>query len=858
MSDTKPIEKRRSDYKKSDFLIARTQLTFDLKPTSTQVVSTLSVSKNGNHQRSLELDGVDLELASVKLNGEITTDFQQHETKLVIELAPTVEHFELEITTIIDPENNHSLEGLYLSDGAFCTQCEAEGFRKITYYLDRPDVLSEYEVTIQASKEQYPYLLSNGNKVAAGQLADGRHWVKWHDPFKKPSYLFALVAGDFDVLADIFETKSGRQVALELYVDKGNLSRGEHAISSLKKAMKWDEETFNLEYDLDVYMIVAVDFFNMGAMENKGLNVFNSKYVLADSHSATDEDYFNVEAIIAHEYFHNWTGNRVTCRDWFQLSLKEGLTVFRDQEFSADMASPVVNRIKNVSVIREHQFAEDSGPMSHPIRPDKVIEMNNFYTVTVYDKGAEVIRMIQTIIGKESFKSGLTLYLTRYDGQAVTCDDFVAAMQEASGIDLTLFKRWYSQSGTPVIDVQSHYDAEQNQLILSISQETLPTADQSKKHSLHIPLDVELVGSEGANNQISLIDITKDNQRLTFENVPQQPVVSLLRNFSAPVKLKYNYSDRELLTLMTDATDAFARWDASQILYSRLVHEHTVKNQAIDDAIISQIRNLIVNASPNEDVICEMLRLPSFDTLCQQIERVDIDELYGSREALFKLLSESFEAEWLALYDSMPFTPYVYEQYDVNTRRLRNMSLAYIAKAGVQDELIKQQYAQSDNMSDMLGALKAAQHCGVETFDGLMSEFESKWHHDPIVMDKWFSLHATYQRDDIITHIEKITSHKQFSMKNPNRVRAVIGSFAFHNTLGFHNINGEGYRFLADYLIKLDDLNPQATARIVTPLTQWRSLDDKRQKLMTTQLERLLHKSKVSPDLYEKVTKSLQ
>lgn len=858
MSDTMPVEKLRSDYKKPDFLINHTDLTFDLMPTCTTVVAQLKVERNGVHEQDLVLNGVGLTLVSVMVNGKKTELYRCEDDRLTITLEPQNTIFDIEITTTIDPKNNHSLEGLYLSDGAFCTQCEAEGFRKITYYLDRPDVLSEYEVTIKANKNQYPYLLSNGNKIAEGELPDGRHWVKWHDPFKKPSYLFALVAGDFDLLTDTFETMSGRRVVLELYVDKGNLSRGGHAIQSLKRAMKWDEETFNLEYDLDVYMIVAVDFFNMGAMENKGLNVFNSKFVLADAKSATDEDYFNIESIIAHEYFHNWTGNRVTCRDWFQLSLKEGLTVFRDQEFSADMASPVVNRIKNVSIIREHQFAEDSGPMSHPIRPDKVIEMNNFYTVTVYDKGAEVIRMIQTIIGKSSFKSGLALYLNRHDGQAATCDDFVAAMQEASGVDLTLFKRWYSQSGTPTLTIASKYEQAKEQLTLSVSQETLPTSDQSEKQPLHIPLDIELIGDVNRQNQTHVLSVTKAHEDFIFDNVAQEPALSLLRNFSAPVKLAYDYPDSELITLMAKATDPFARWDASQMLYSRLIHENAAESKSIDSNIVETIKTLITHASPGEDVVSEMLRLPNFETLCQQVERVDIDQLYQAREILFGFLSDTFKHQWRSLYDSMPFHSYAYEQHDVNARRLRNLSLTYLAKTGQADELLQRQFDKADNMTDTLGALKAAQHSDVATFDSLMSMFESTWRHNPIVMDKWFGLNATYQRDDIIAHIEKISSHEQFSIKNPNRVRALIGSFAFYNTLGFHNRNGEGYEFLTDYLIKLDDLNPQATARIVTPLTQWRHLDSKRQGLMKHQLERLLRKPKVSPDLFEKVTKSLK
>ena len=853
MSDNKPVEKLRSDYQVPDFFIPKVELTFDLKPNSTQVKSKLNITRNGSHDRKLVLDGVELKLESIAVNGTEVVDYELSDTSLAFDLDAGMDEFLLEITNTIDPENNSSLEGLYLSDGAFCTQCEAEGFRKITYFLDRPDVLSEYKVTVQADKSKYPHLLSNGNNIAEGELPDGRHWVTWHDPFNKPSYLFALVAGDFDLLTDTFQTMSGRVVNLELYVDKGNLSRGEHAIRSLKKAMKWDEETFDLEYDLDVYMIVAVDFFNMGAMENKGLNVFNSKFVLADAKTATDEDYFNIESVIAHEYFHNWTGNRVTCRDWFQLSLKEGLTVFRDQEFSADMASPVVNRIKNVNVMREHQFAEDSGPMSHPIRPDKVIEMNNFYTVTVYDKGAEVIRMIQTIIGKQAFKDGLSLYLKTHDGQAATCDDFVEAMQRASGIDLTLFKRWYSQSGTPVLDIQSDYNEQAKSLSLFVSQNTPPTADQSDKQALHIPLDLELVGTGIAPK---VIDIKNDEQTLIFDGVDKRPVISLLRNFSAPVKLKYDYEVEELITLMTDASDDFARWDASQMLFSKVIHESSGDDVPRAD-IVEAVRKLVTSARPSEDVVAEMLRLPTFETLSQQVDNIDIESLYPARESLFSHLSQTLKAEWLSLYESLSFDSYAYEQQDVNKRRLRNLALSYLAQNGSFDHVVTKQFENSDNMTDGLGALKAAQNTQISTFDSLMADFETQWNHDPLVMDKWFGLQATSHREDILAHLEQVMTHKQYSIKNPNRVRSVIGSFAFYNTLGFHDLSGSGYEFLTDYLMKLDDINPQATARIVTPLTQWQKLDEKRQSLMKVQLERLLRKPKVSPDLFEKVTKSL-
>ncbi|THA18021.1 aminopeptidase N, partial [Rodentibacter pneumotropicus] len=591
--------KYRKDYKKPDFTVTDIYLDFQLDPNHTVVTATTTFQRLNDEATSLRLDGHSFQFSSIKFNGESFTDYQQDGEGLTLNLSnKSAVEFELEIVTILVPAENTSLQGLYQSGEGICTQCEAEGFRQITYMLDRPDVLARYTTKITADKTKYPYLLSNGNRIAGGELDKGRHWVEWSDPFPKPSYLFALVAGDFDLLRDKFITKSGREVALELYVDRGNLDRADWAMDSLKKSMKWDEDRFNLEYDLDIYMIVAVDFFNMGAMENKGLNIFNSKFVLANPQTATDEDYLAIESVIAHEYFHNWTGNRVTCRDWFQLSLKEGLTVFRDQEFSSDTGSRAVNRINNVKFLRTTQFAEDAGPMAHPIRPEKVIEMNNFYTVTVYEKGAEVIRMLHTLLGEEGFQKGMALYIAENDGKAATCEDFVSAMERANGLDLTQFRRWYSQSGTPELLISDAYDEQAHIYRLTVSQSTPPTADQMEKVNLHIPLKMALYAQDGTKQMLQydgellngVLNITEKDQVFEFHGIYGRPVPALLEDFSAPVKLDYDYTTDQLLTLLKFADNAFVRWDAAQMLLTdELRRNVTHFQQGVDFEISSQI-----------------------------------------------------------------------------------------------------------------------------------------------------------------------------------------------------------------------------------------------------------------------------
>ena len=621
-TETKPIAKYRLDYKAPDFTITDIDLDFDLAPELTTVTARSRVIQKNNTVNELMLDGEDLKLISINIDEQPWHDYQITDTGLIVRNVPA--EFTMTIVNEIKPIDNTALEGLYVSGEALCTQCEAEGFRHITYYLDRPDVLARFSTRITANKQNYPYLLSNGNRIAQGELADGRHWVQWQDPFPKPCYLFALVAGDFDILKDHFITQSKRKVDLEIYVDKGNLDRSHWAMTSLKNAMRWDETRFGLEYDLDIFMIVAVDFFNMGAMENKGLNIFNSKYVLAKPETATDDDYLGIESVIGHEYFHNWTGDRVTCRDWFQLSLKEGLTVFRDQEFTSDCGLRAVKRINDVKLMRTVQFAEDASPMSHPIRPEQVIEMNNFYTVTVYEKGAEVIRMLHTLLGEEKFQAGMKLYIKRHDGSAATCDDFVAAMQDASDIDLTQFKLWYSQSGTPELTVTDSYDAQAKQYTLTVEQYTPATQDQQQKHALHIPLDIELYQHNGEVIALQshgemvhhVLNLTQAKQQFIFDNVPEQPIISLLRDFSAPVKLSYDYQDSDLIFLMQHASNAFSRYDAAQMLlakYVRLNVNNYKQNmpQVLPESVIDAFRAVLLSDTTNPALIAQILTLTS-------------------------------------------------------------------------------------------------------------------------------------------------------------------------------------------------------------------------------------------------------
>ncbi|EKT62069.1 aminopeptidase N [Providencia burhodogranariea] len=864
--------KYRQDYQAPDYTISEIDLDFILDPTKTVVTATSQVKRINPQSSSLELHGEDLVLVSVEVNGQSWAHYKEQESKLIIESLP--EAFTLRIVNEISPEKNTALEGLYVSGDALCTQCEAEGFRHITYYQDRPDVLARYTTTITADKQRYPYLLSNGNRIAEGVLEDGRHWVKWEDPFPKPSYLFALVAGDFDVLSDIFITRSGREVALELFVDKGNLDRAPWAMQSLKNAMKWDEERFGLEYDLDIYMIVAVDFFNMGAMENKGLNVFNSKYVLAKNETATDKDYLNIEAVIGHEYFHNWTGNRITCRDWFQLSLKEGLTVFRDQEFSSDLGSRSVNRINNVKVMRAAQFAEDASPMAHPIRPEKVIEMNNFYTLTVYEKGSEVIRMIHTLLGEEMFQAGIQLYVHRHDGSAATCDDFVQAMEDASNVDLSLFRRWYSQSGTPVLTVRDEYFPERQQYVLHVNQMTPPTADQADKQPLHIPLDVELYGEDGAviplkhlgSTVNSVLNVTQESQSFTFDEVTSQPIPSLLREFSAPVKLDYAYSDEQLAFLMKYSRNDFSRWDAAQQLINNYVKSNVVNQQAgkplvFPEHVIDAFRAVLLSDSIDPALIALILTLPSENEMAESFQTIDPDAIHIVADFIAHQLATEMADEFLAVYQSIKIDGYRVDHQDIAKRALRNICLQYIAAGDSQElanKLVSAQFKSADNMTDSLAALTAASESQLPCLEQLMTEFDERWHQDGLVMDKWFMLQGSSPASDVLEKVRSLLKHRSFSMSNPNRIRSLVGAFTSGNPSAFHAQDGSGYQFLYEILVDLNTRNPQVASRLIEPLIRLKRYDEKRQSLMRNKLEQLKGLENLSGDLFEKVTKALE
>ncbi|PMS43008.1 aminopeptidase N [Vibrio parahaemolyticus] len=862
-----PQAKYRKDYQAPSHTITDIDLTFDLYDNDTIVTALSKVVQKGE-STTLELDGEGLELRSVKVNGEDWAHHEVKEASLVLSDLPA--EFELEIITKIDPEANTALEGLYKSGGAFCTQCEAEGFRRITYYLDRPDVLAKYTTKVIADKATYPYLLSNGNRIAQGEAENGRHWVQWQDPHPKPAYLFALVAGDFDVLRDKYTTMSGRNVDLEIFVDKGNLDRAGHAMTSLINSMKWDEERFGLEYDLDIYMIVAVDFFNMGAMENKGLNIFNSKFVLANDQTATDRDYLGIEAVIGHEYFHNWTGNRVTCRDWFQLSLKEGLTVFRDQEFSSDLGSRAVNRIDNVRIIRGPQFAEDTSPMSHPIRPDKVIEMNNFYTLTVYEKGSEVIRMYHTLLGEEGFQKGMKLYFERHDGTAATCEDFVSAMEDATGVDLKQFRLWYSQSGTPTLRVNSEYNAEAKTYALTVEQFTEATQDQAEKQALHIPFDIELYDSKGqiipliinGESVHNVLDIKQDKQTFVFENVAEQPVPSLLREFSAPVKLEYDYSDAELIFLMKHATNDFARWDASQMLLAKYIRQNVTNVQTgsevqLSEDLIDAFRGVLLDENLEPAFIAQVFSLPSINEITGWYKQIDVDAVDTVLNSITVSLSAALEDELSATYHTLKQSEYTIDHAAIGKRALRNQCLQFLAHTDKGNTLVKAQYEAANNMTDTIAAMSAANSAQLECREELMADYSDKWKHDGLVMDKWFALQGSNPAEDALEKVKATMNHEAFSLKNPNRTRSLIGSFLAANPVRFHDKSGSGYQFAGEILRQLNDSNPQVASRMIDPLLKFRKYDEARQAMIRAELGKLKAMDNLAKDLFEKVTKAL-
>lgn len=881
MTTTALQTKYRKDYCPPDYLVESVALNFFLGENQTIVTSRLQCRPNSvigeKAPAPLVLDGEELELRSVFLDGRLLTeaDYVLTDESLTITQVPQ-NTFELEITTLICPKENTSLDGLYFSNGNYCTQCEAQGFRKITFYPDRPDVMSRFTTTIDAPIS-IPVLLSNGNLVEEGEGQPGRHYAKWHDPYPKPSYLFALVAGDLVRIADTFETQSGRLVDFHIYVEKKNSDRCDHAMQSLKKAMAWDEQFFGLEYDLDLYMIVAVDDFNMGAMENKGLNVFNSKYVLAKPETATDDDYAGIEGVIAHEYFHNWTGNRVTCRDWFQLSLKEGLTVFRDQEFSADMTSRPVKRLTDVRLLRNFQFPEDGGPMAHPVRPDSYIEINNFYTVTVYEKGAEVIRMIHTLLGADGFRRGMDLYFERHDGQAVTCDDFVQAMADANSFDFDQFKKWYSQAGTPGLEVACLYNSEQMTCTIVVKQGCPSTPGQGKKELFHIPLAIGLLDGTGQDLQLHLaghepdttqvLDVTEALQKFVFKNVSERPVPSLLRGFSAPVKLSYDYSVDELRFLLTHDSDPFSRWEAGQRLGCRIIlgladDFREQREMRLDADFVALVKGLISQADEEDPAfLTQLLLLPSEKYLGEQLAVIDVEGIHEARKFVRRTLGAELRVLFLELYHNYADDEkYCYDQHRAGKRGLKNCALSYLML--LEDEavldLCMRQFEQSDNMTDELAALQAIVHnpdCPERK--AVLVSFYSNWRTDNLVLDKWFALQATAPLPETLSVVKSLLDHPAFSMKNPNKVRSLIGAFCGANQTCFHNAGGAGYRFLADKVLELDGINPQIAARLLTPLSRWKRFDVGRQDVMRQELERILASKKLSKDVYEVAYKSL-
>ena len=845
--------KNRLDYQPPAYVISQVELEFELLPSATRVLAVSQLRRAEAGATSLWLDGQELQLVSLTVNGKDWTAYEQRPDGILLRDLP--EQFELCIRTEINPAANTALEGLYLSNGAYCTQCEAEGFRRITFYPDRPDVMAVFTTHIIADAN-LPFLLSNGNLIARHQLADGRVRVSWHDPFPKPCYLFALVAGDFDELTGSYITKSGRNVALKFYVDKGQQQQAQFALESLQRAMKFDEDVYGLEYDLDIYMVVAVDFFNMGAMENKGLNVFNSKFVLADAQTATDTDYFNIESIIAHEYFHNWTGNRVTCRDWFQLSLKEGLTVFRDQQFSAAMGSATLCRIDAIKTIRTAQFAEDAGPMAHPIRPDVVEEMNNFYTVTVYDKGAEVIRMQHTLLGAAGFRRGMDLYFQRHDGQAVTCDDFVQAMQDANETDLSAFKRWYSQSGTPELSAILENTA--TGVRLTLRQQTAPTKDQADKHPLLLPLRYELHDGKGQIHS-GLLQFASAEQSFEFTDLQLPVIPVLLADFSAPVKFSYAWQTDELLYLSQHAQDGVARWDAMQQLWSDLVRRSVRDGQlaAIPSGLLDVLGQLI--RSPLADLAfnAELLTLPGFDTLAEQYEQIPVEMILDALESYQQQLATLFSADWLDLYQRLVPAPYRYSEEQTGLRALRNTALRYLLRVTeTPDSLWQQQYTGSDNMTDKLAVLQALVRAAHPQAQQMLQQFYLQYGHNVQLFDKHSALLASLGTPQVFALLDQAEQLAQFDWKNPNRVRALYAVFGQQNPAMFHQADGTGYQRLASVIGKADVINPQLASRLVTPLLSFKRFAPARAALMQQALSQLQQQG-LSPDLTEKLNKAL-
>mgnify|MGYP006272547767 CR=1 FL=1 len=900
MKEAQPRAIRREEYAPPAFLVDRTDLRVELDEGVTTVTAELRLRRNpaGEADAPLVLDGQELELVSLALDGEPLSANRYRLDAEQLEITDVPEAFVLHTVARIRPEENTALEGLYRSGNMYCTQCEAEGFRRITWYLDRPDVMAPFRTTLVGDGSRLPVMLSNGNEVARETLEDGRTAVTWEDPFPKPAYLFALVAGDLAHIEDRFTTLSGREVTLRIYTEPHNVDKVAYAMDALKRSMRWDEEVYGREYDLDVFMIVAVDDFNMGAMENKGLNIFNTSCVLASPETTTDAGYQRVEAVVAHEYFHNWSGNRVTCRDWFQLSLKEGFTVLRDSQFSADQNSPTIKRIEDANVLRTLQFAEDAGPMAHPVRPDAYIEISNFYTLTVYEKGAAVVGMIRTLLGPERFRKGSDLYFERFDGQAVTCDDFVEAMEEASGIDLGQFRRWYAQAGTPRLAVAEHWDEATSRYTLEIAQETPPTPGQPEKLPFHVPVAVGLLDAEGrdlcgaagraagaearvvsggevenpAGDGTLVLHLREARQAFVFEGLERRPHLSFLRDFSAPVKVHLPRSREELAFLMVHDTDGFARWDAAQSLWTEVLLEAVEAGEARVDAMLQEAVGALLElavAAPDDGeakaLLAAMLTPPSEDYLGQQLEVVAVDAIHrareGARAALARHFADRFRALHAANADTGPYRP---EAAGFARRGLRNLALHYLVRSGEAEDVGRAlaQYEAADNMTDRLSALRAVvwsdEPAARDEASRLLADFLERFRDEALVVDQWFATQALAPGPGTLERVRELTRHEAFDARNPNKIRALVGAFCGQNPVCFHAADGSGYAFLADWVLALDRSNPQIAARLLTPLTRWKRHDAERRAAMRAALQRILDEGAESPDVFEVVTKSLE
>ncbi|WP_300114026.1 aminopeptidase N [Sphingobium sp.] len=854
-----PAVIRRSDYRVPDWLVPDVTLDFDLDPALTTVRAKLAVTRNGGHDRPLRLDGDGLVPLEVKVDGRSLTQAEWHlEAGALILPLPGAAH-EVETLVELAPERNSKLMGLYASGGLLCTQCEAEGFRRITFFPDRPDILSRYSVRMAADKACFPILLANGDPVEQGDGEDGRHWAIWNDPYPKPCYLFALVAGDLSCNRDRFITMSGRDVQLGIWVKEADLPRTTHAMEALKNSMAWDERVYGREYDLNVFNIVAVADFNFGAMENKGLNIFNSRYILADPDTATDIDYDGVEGVVAHEYFHNWSGNRVTCRDWFQLSLKEGFTVFRDQNFSADMGSHAVKRIEDVRILRAGQFPEDSGPLAHPVRPESYMEISNFYTATIYNKGAELIRMMALMLGPERFRAGTDLYFDRHDGQAATCEDFVRAMEDGGNIDLTQFRLWYEQAGTPRVCALLSHDAATGRVDLVLTQIIPPTPGQPEKRPMAIPIRVALFDRESrANHGDETLMLTRAEQRFTFQNVATAPVLSINRGFSAPVIVNTNRSQADLAFLSAHDDDPFARYEAmQQLMVNVLVGQ--IGGQPVDETtVVDAVRQTLIDPALDSAFVAEAVRLPSEAYLGDQMPIVDPDAIHNARNALQHRIGAELEPLWRDMHARLRANSFSLSPAAKGARKLRNAALHYLVASGAADGPLTafEQFDSADNMTERQAALGILANGESPERIAALDIFYNRYCADALTLDKWFQTQAFALHPDTVDLVDELGRHKDFTLNNPNRVRALYGAFS-GNQWAFHHRSGKGYRLVADCILALDPINPQTAARLVPPLGRWKRFDAQRAALMQAQLQRILSQPGLSKDVMEQVRKSL-